>query len=155
MLADPLFALWLRWRAPGGTVVPMKVIGDEGELAVAELLSALGFELVYQSRGSGGAFDLLALRGSRQLGVQVKREPLALRFSKAEWARIEADAKRWGWQWLVAQVESDLSVRLLDPACARTGREVRLDSAATIDNLLSWLDAPKAPAPKAHAPKKR
>jgi len=28
-LVDPVFAMWLRWRQSGGTVVPMTVIGDE------------------------------------------------------------------------------------------------------------------------------
>ncbi len=37
-LPDPVFGLWLTWRRPGGTVVPMRVVGDEAELAVAEHL---------------------------------------------------------------------------------------------------------------------
>ncbi|MCC7534760.1 MAG: AAA family ATPase, partial [Deltaproteobacteria bacterium] len=80
-LEDAAFAAWLRWRAPGGTVVPMRALGDEAEASVAELLSRMGFDLVYQSRGSRGAFDLLATRGADQLGVQVKRSRLPLRFS--------------------------------------------------------------------------
>ena len=28
-LVDPVFALWLRWRQPGGTIIPMAVIGDD------------------------------------------------------------------------------------------------------------------------------
>ena len=48
------------------------------ERVVAEHLARSGFELVYQSRGSRGAFDLLATRGAQQLGVQVKRSPLPL-----------------------------------------------------------------------------
>jgi AAA+ ATPase superfamily predicted ATPase len=47
-LVDPVFAMWLRWRQPGGAVVPMTVIGDEAELEIARRLSVLGFELVYQ-----------------------------------------------------------------------------------------------------------
>lgn len=53
-LDDPPFAAWVRRRAPGGTVVPMSVAGDEAELAVARAMSAMGFDLVYQSRGSRG-----------------------------------------------------------------------------------------------------
>jgi len=144
-LADPLFATWLRWRAPGGTVVPMTIIGDEAEIAVAAQLAGLGFDLVYQSRGSRGAFDLLAIRGSQQLGVQVKRERLPLRFSKTEWARMDADARRWGWRHLVAQVSPESSVRFLDPARARVAKEVRLADDATIENVLAWVDAPAKP----------
>ncbi len=86
---DPLFAMWLRWRGPAGAVVPMSVLGDAAERRAAEHLAALGFDLVYQSRASRGAFDLLAIRGGGQLGVQVKRTArLPLRFSPAAWARM-------------------------------------------------------------------
>lgn len=124
-LADPVFAAWLRWRSPGGTVVPMRILGDEAERAVAEHLAALGFDLVYQSRASKGAFDLLALRGASQLGVQVKRGSFPLRFSRTEWRRMGADAERLGWRWVVAQVDPKTeTVLVLDPARARAGREV-------------------------------
>jgi len=142
-LTDSVFGLWLRWRRPGGSVVPMTVIGNEAEHQVADHLSSLGFELVYQSRGSRGAFDLLAVRGSSQLGVQVRRATLPLRFGRAEWNRMIADARRFGWSWVVAGVTPEGDVVLLDPAYCRKGREVRLDQSATIDNLLLWLTEPK------------
>lgn len=85
---DSAYAAWVRWRAPGGAAVPMKLIGDEAEQRVAQRLASLGFELVYQSRASRGAFDLLAIRGARQLGVQVKRSALPLRFAKTTWTRV-------------------------------------------------------------------
>ncbi len=139
-VTDPLFGTWLKWRSPGGTVVPMTILGDEAERAVAAHLAALGFDLVYQSRGSRGAFDLLALRGPDQLGLQVKRSPLPLRFSKTEWKRMDADAKRWGWRWAIASVDPDGTLRMLDPTLARRGRELRLGPEAEIENLLTWLD---------------
>ncbi len=138
-LDDRVFAIWLRWRAPGGSVVPMSVVGDEAELATARALSAMGFDLVYQSRGSRGAFDLLALRGPTQLGVQVKRSPLPLRFTRAAWSRMEADAKQWGWRWVVAAVDADGSVGFLDPKRVVKRREARLGERARIDNLLLYL----------------
>lgn len=138
-LADPLFETWVRWRSPGGTVVPMTVVGDEAEIAVARVLASYGFELVYQSRASRGAFDLLAIRGTSQLGLQVKRSPLPIRFKKAEWNRMHADAKRWGWQFAIAAV-AEQGVTLLDPAHAQVGREVRLHQDAAIDNVLRWLE---------------
>jgi len=139
-LADPTFALWLRWRRPGGAVVPMSLVGDQAERAVAQALSAMGFDLVYQSRASRGAFDLLATRGAVQVGLQVKRSPLPLRFTRAEWSRMQADATRLGWRWVAAAVGSDDSVVILDPARARQGREVRMDAGATIANLPRWVD---------------
>lgn len=61
----------------------MSVVGNEAEIAVARDLSELGFDLVYQSRTSRGAFDLLAIRGSEQVGIQVKRSARPLRLTPA------------------------------------------------------------------------
>ncbi len=139
-IADPVFALWLSWKKPGGTVVPTSVIGDEAELSVARALAEMGFELVYQSRASRGAFDLLALRSGIELGIQVKRSRLPLRFKKGEWHRRQADAERFGFRFVVAAVDaSSDSVSFLDPQRARISRSIALDDAAIIENLLCWL----------------
>ena len=142
LLADPVFGLWLKWRRPGGTVVPMGVIGDEAELAVAEHLARMGFDLVYQSRASRGAFDLLATRGPHQLGIQVKRSALPLRFGAAEWKRMEAESERFGWRWIVAVLTPPPGnqVMLLDPDLAKVKKNVTLDAGSAIQNLLSWVD---------------
>ena len=121
-LTDPTFALWLRWRRPGGTVIPMSVVGDEAEQSAAKFLSAMGFDLVYQSKGSRGAFDLLATRGSLQLGIQVKRSPVPLRFKQAEWARMVAEGHRLKWRWVVASVSSKGEIYILDPGKASIRR---------------------------------
>jgi len=142
-LEDETFALWLSWRRPGGSVVPMGVLGDQAERAVAEHLARSGFELVYQSRGSRGAFDLLATRGAQQLGVQVKRSPLPLRFTREEWNRMTADAKRLGWRWIVAAVSHAEQVILLDPARLTKGRDVALKASAEIENIVTWVDRPR------------
>ncbi|MBI4821437.1 MAG: ATP-binding protein [Deltaproteobacteria bacterium] len=142
-LSDSTFGLWLRWRKPGGSVVPMTILGDEAERQVTLHLAGFGFDLVYQSRASRGAFDLLATRGARHLGIQVKRSALPLRFSKAEWARMVADGKRLGWAWIIAAVTAD-GIHLLDPRRARKGREVRVPVDASIENILAWLDATPA-----------
>ena len=141
-IADPVFALWIRWRSPGGTVVPMRVLGDEGERRIAEHLAALGFDLVYQSRASRGAFDLLALRGGRVMAIQVKRRALPLRFTPGEWARMEAESRRTGWRWVVAAVDpDDDAVTVLDPGRVETlARSRRLGAPATIENLLLRID---------------
>jgi AAA+ ATPase superfamily predicted ATPase len=139
-LADPTFGLWLRWRRPGGTVVPMSVVGDEAERSVAGALSAMGFNLVYQSRGSRGAFDLLATHGALQLGVQVKRGSLPVRFSRNEWARMIAEGRSLRWSWVVASVSQGGAVRILDPAKATVKKAITLTESALIENLLLWLD---------------
>jgi len=139
-LDDATFGLWIRWRQPGGTVVPMTVLGDAAERLVAQHLARCGFELVYQSRASRGAFDLLATRGARQLGVQVRRSALPLRFTAAEWSRMEADAKRFGWRWIVAAVGPDDAVTLLDPPRGARRKAGALDGSAAIENIVAWVD---------------
>jgi AAA+ ATPase superfamily predicted ATPase/Holliday junction resolvase len=140
-LVDPVFGMWLRWRQPGGAVVPMSVIGDEAELEIARKLSALGFELVYQSRASRGAFDLLGVRAGLQVGIQVKRSALPVRFSKSAWARLHSDARRLGWRWLVAVVTPGAEVWFFDPTRARVGAGITLTAAHALDNVLRWLEA--------------
>jgi hypothetical protein len=117
-------------------------VGDEAELAVAEHLAGMGFDLIYQSRASRGAFDLLATRGAHQLGVQVKRSPLPLRFSAAAWKRMAAEGERFGWRWVVAALTPPPEGRLLllDPARAAVKKRVTLGAEAAIDNLLLWVD---------------
>jgi hypothetical protein len=139
-LTDPTFALWLKWRRPGGTVIPMNVVGDEAEKAVAKTLSSMGFDLVYQSKASRGAFDLLATRGALQLGIQVKRSALPLRFKQVEWARMVAEGDRLKWRWVVSAVAPTGEIYMLDPARALLRRGVCLTEKASITNLLSWLD---------------
>ncbi len=139
-LSDRVMALWLAWRAPGGAAVPMTVIGDEGERRVASALAALGFELVYQSKASRGAFDLLAIRAGVMVGVQVKRSPLPLHFSDAAWKRMAAEAERLDWHAVVASVTEAGEVTFLDPAKGRRKKGFSLTSAAVIDNLLLWVD---------------
>ena len=142
-LLDPAYAAWLGARGPRGAAVPMKLLGDEGERMVAEHLASLGFELVYQSRASRGAFDLLALRGSAQLAVQVKRTELPVRFTRTEWNRMTADAKRFGWRFAIAVATPAGDVHVLDPARATKQKEVRLSEAARIENVALWLDRPR------------
>jgi AAA+ ATPase superfamily predicted ATPase len=139
-LDDATFGLWLRWRRPGGSVVPMTVLGDDAERAVAAHLARCGFELIYQSRASRGAFDLLATRGAHQLGVQVKLAALPIRFPRAAWSRMEADGERFGWRWVVAAVSPEHGVTLLDPARATRGKAVSLDRRAAIENIVAWVD---------------
>ncbi len=140
-LQDAVFGLWLRWRRPGGTVVPMAVVGDDAEREVARRLAELGFELVYQARASRGAFDLLGVRNGLQVGIQVKRSALPLRFSRDAWSRLEADGRRLQWRWLIAAVAPPPSgeVTFLDPHQAKVGRGVTVDARARLDNLLAWL----------------
>jgi hypothetical protein len=53
---------------------------------------------------------------------------------------MTAEAAKLAWRWVVAAVAPDGSISILDPGKAKRGREVRLDTSATIENLLQWLD---------------
>ncbi len=139
-LTDPVMALWLRWRTPGGAAVPMKVLGDEAELAAANALAALNFNLVYQARASRGAFDLLAIRDGVMVGVQVKRSALPVHLKAAEAKRIEAEGARLSWHAVLAAVAPEGAVTFLDPRKGRRGRGLSLGKAAIIPNLLTWVD---------------
>ena len=66
---------------------------------------------------------------------------MPLRFGKREYNRMAADAARLGWSWAIVAVSPNGEVRVLDPACATHGRQVRLDDDAAIENVLAWLDA--------------
>jgi Holliday junction resolvase len=118
----------------------MTVLGDEGERTVARSLAELGFELVYQSRASRGAFDLLALRAGVMVGVQVKRSALPLHFSQTAWKRLEAEGKRLGWLAVVASTTNEDGVTFLDPAKATRKKGISVGAGAAIDNLLTWVD---------------
>jgi AAA+ ATPase superfamily predicted ATPase len=141
-LADPVFGLWLRWRSPGGTVVPATLLGSEAEKRAAEVLARMGFDLVYQSRASRGAFDLLAARGPCLVGIQVKRSGLPVRIPLTAWKRMEADGARLGWRWAIAVLTPppEEAILLLDPTRARRRKTVSLSRAAVIENFLAWVD---------------
>jgi hypothetical protein len=66
--------------------------------------------------------------------------PHPLRFKKTEYNRMKADARRWGWLWAIVAVDQNGKVEVLDPAKAKSGREIRLDDESVIDNLLGWIE---------------
>ena len=102
----------------------------------------MGFDLVYQSRASRGAFDLLATRGPCQVGVQVKRSAFPVHIPLAAWKRMAADAARLGWLWAIAVLTPppEEEIVFLDPAQARRRKTVSLSRAAALDNFLAWVD---------------
>ena len=63
-----------------------------------------------------------------------------LHFTAAAWKRLEAEAKRLSWIPVVASVTAEGTVTFLDPAKKRRRTGVSLAAAATIDNLLTWVD---------------
>lgn len=95
--------------------------------------------------------DLLATRGATLLGVQVKRTKLPASLAVTAWKRMQAEAGRLGWGFVIAAVTPDEQVHFLDPVRIARGGRPRLRVEAAIDNLLAWLDARPA-RPRASAP---
>lgn len=71
----------------------------------------------------------------------MKRSALPLRFDKHEWSRMVAEGKRFKWSWVVAAVNPEGMVTILDPAKASIKKGVSLRETTSIGNLLQWLDA--------------
>jgi len=79
-------------------VIAPLLLGNESEQRVARSLAREGFRLVYQSRASRGAFDLLGIIDSLQVGLQVKRaEKAGLRVTLQELERMMHERERLGW----------------------------------------------------------
>jgi hypothetical protein len=53
---------------------------------------------------------------------------------------MQAEAERYGWRWLVAQVEKTGVVRLLDPKKAAVSQAVTLTERAVLEHPLAWFD---------------
>jgi hypothetical protein len=103
-ICDPCYALWLRAvRAPQPNVMSPLILGDESERRVAREMARQGVGLVYQSRASRGAFDLLAVYQPHQIAVQVRRvKRFPAYLSQRELGRMEHDAAEMGWAAVLA-----------------------------------------------------
>lgn len=118
-------------------ILPVLVLGDEAEQAVARQMAAAGFNLIYQSRASRGAFDLLAISGTKEIGIQVKKAHLPYYLPREKLHLMKHWAERLRWIPLLALViEKD--VRFYDIHHLQIkGRSCRIDEETeTIDNLL-------------------
>jgi len=103
-LCDPCYALWLKAsRGPAAPVAAPLLLGEASERRVAQEAARQGVGLVYQSCASRGAFDLLAVYQTHQIGVQVKkvsRFPVYL--SERELGRMRHEAQSLGWHAVLA-----------------------------------------------------
>lgn len=136
-IADPCLRLYLAAKSQIRAILPALVLGDEAEQAVARHMAAAGFNLIYQSRASRGAFDLLAISGTKEIGIQVKKAHLPYYLPREKLHLMKHWAERLHWIPLLALViEKD--VRFYDINRLQTkGRSCRIDEKAeTIDNLL-------------------
>jgi AAA+ ATPase superfamily predicted ATPase len=136
---DPGFAVWLKHRVDYRLAMPPLLVGTHSEQVVARKLAADGFRGVYQSRASRGAFDLLAIHGTRVIGLQVKTGTPPFGLRAQEKARLLADARRLRFVPVLALVDKD-SVRFFDLRRTRGGGglKIRRDTPAA-ETLLEFL----------------
>lgn len=143
-LRDPCYALWLRSaRAKPPRVLAPLLLGDESEQNVAREMARQGLSLVYQSRASRRAFDLLALYHAHEIGVQVRR---IKRFpgyvSERLLGRMRREARELGWYSLMA-FDCDGQVSFHVPSSGRkTKRGRRFDGSSAVRHVLDVLDRP-------------
>ena len=123
------------------------MLGNEAELTVARRMAAAGFELIYQSRASRGAFDLLAILQTKEVGVQVKKGSLPYYLKKEELQLMQHWARQLRWKPLLALVTEN-DVHFYDVTAwqvenpnlvGTTGQSYRIDERTeVIHNLLEF-----------------
>lgn len=138
---DPVFGLWIvGTRSIRRATIAPSILGDEGERQVARHLGREGFHLVYQSRASRGAFDLLALLNSFAVGLQVKTiREYPVYVEAEEYTRMEVWGQKLGWEpifclWKDGQVAFVPLTQLV-----KTGNSYRIDEGAGSNSLLRLL----------------
>lgn len=125
-IRDKTFSMWLAGaHSARRTIAGPYYLGNRAERGVCMLLGKEGFNLVYHFRGSRGAFDLLALLGSVQTGLQVKSvSNFPFYLSRSENGRMIEWGAILGWiPVLVAYDHKNETALYFD--VRRTGRELR------------------------------
>lgn len=134
VVPDPCFRLWLQSQEDLGGLAPPSIIGDISERRVTEALAALGLRVIYQSRASRGAFDLLGLAWGRELAIQVKTGEAPVRVAASEVHRMQDEARRMGWIPLLAVAGSG-DVLFFDLASVNVGRKKTVSFGAQIEPI--------------------
>lgn len=136
-IADPCLRLYLSGKSEMKPILPTLVLGNEAEQTVARHMAAAGFDLIYQSRASRGAFDLLAIQGGKEIGIQVKKAHLPYYLPKEKLHLITHWAEKLAWIPLLALVIEE-HVRFYDIRHLKAkGKSCRIDEKTqAIDNLL-------------------
>ena len=137
-IADPCLGLYLSGKSEVNPILPTLVLGSEAEQAVARQMAAAGFSLIYQSRASRGAFDLMAVLGAREIGVQVKKTSIPYYLPKEKLHLMRHWADVLGWIPLLALVVENRTLFYDVRSLKTKGKSCRIDEdVETIGNLLS------------------
>jgi Holliday junction resolvase len=117
------------------------LLGEESEKEVARELARQGVSLVYQSRASRGAFDLLAVYQTHQIGLQVKRiKKYPVYIAEREIGRMRSDARSLGWHAAIAfDLDGAVSIHALDRG-TKTKRGRRYSEDTALRHILDVLE---------------
>jgi len=139
-ISDRCLRLWLENKSDVKPILPPLVLGDEAEKTVARRMAQTGFELIYQSRASRRAFDLLAILQTKEVGVQVKKGSFPYYLRKDELQLMQHWAKQLQWKPLFALVTEE-DIYFYDVADWQAeGQSYRIDETTKIvDNLLELV----------------
>ena len=141
-LCDPCYALWLKAaRGPVSSVAAPLLLGEASEQNVARELARQGVGLVYQSRASRGAFDLLAVYQTHQIGLQVRRiKKYPVYISERQIGRMRRDARTMGWHAALAfDLDDAVFVHALDQG-TETKRGRRYNQETALRHILDVLE---------------
>lgn len=139
---DPVFRLWVAGtKSHLRSVIGPYTLGDAVERTIADKLGKEGFSLVYQSRASRGAFDLLAVLNSFMVGLQVKKaKKFPFYLPKEEVVNMADWGKQLGWLPVLCVYVDDASLYFfkLDTLTKRE-KTYRVDARSGNERLLSLV----------------
>jgi Holliday junction resolvase len=134
---DQALKLWLKNRSVFKKILPPTILGDEAEKLVARELASYGFQMIYQSRASRSAFDLLGIAGIQKIGVQVKKGHYPFYIKKAEINEMQFWGKLLGWHPLLALVDNDQCKFYSVKKTKIRGRTLKIDlRTKSMENIL-------------------
>ena len=141
LIPDKAFALWLKSNTFLRNVLPPLVLGDETEKLIARTLAQTGFTLIYQSRASRGAFDLLAIANTSFIGIQCKKSTLPYYLPIKEYEKMDFWAKKLSWIPLLAlEIEGEIRFYSIYSLQHKTEKYYRVDEETQqLENLLTLL----------------
>ena len=104
---------------------------------MVELLAKLGFRIIYQSRASRGAFDLLAILDDKQIGIQCKRGQYPFYLKKSTVNEMQFWAKKLNWIPVVAlDSEKDVNFYRIEDLRETKKYSVIDENSVKIDTML-------------------
>lgn len=141
LIPDKAFALWLKSNTELGKILSPLVLGDETEKLIARTLAQTGFTLVYQSKASRGAFDLLAIANTTFIGIQCKKATLPYYLPSKEYEKMNFWAKKLSWIPLLAlEITGKFRFYFIYHLSHKTEKYYRIDEdTPQVENLLTLL----------------